>query len=84
MKPAAGFGPWVADLPELERIARLRELRALAVMYCGPAHPLAIALREAEADPEASERALEHLERLPPLRRRRVLATLAELRAPAH
>jgi hypothetical protein len=67
-----GFGPWVSGLAEGERVARLREMRALALVFCGPSHPLVSALRRAELDPAAAERALELLDALPALRHRRL------------
>src|SRR5690242_10477203 len=76
------FGPWVGFLPELERIARLRELRAVSVVILGPEHPLVASLCLAERDQEAADRALAELSALPALPRRRILALLATLREP--
>jgi hypothetical protein len=69
----------MADAGELERQARLRELRALSLLYCGRDHPATIALTEAIADPSAADRALAQLDTLPALRRRRLLANYAAL-----
>ena len=70
-------------IPEGERVARIRALRTLAHLLCGgPRHPLAVALRESELDPAQAERALELLDALPTLRRRRLLAAFAALDAP--
>jgi hypothetical protein len=77
-----GFGPWRENLAEPARAARLRELRALIFLFCGPDYPLVVALRDAEADHAAAEPALAQLDALRPLRRRRVLATYAELQRP--
>jgi len=52
-----------------ERQARLRELRALSLVYCGRDHPATIALTAAIADPAAADRALAQLDALPTLRR---------------
>lgn len=76
------FGPWRPDIAEPERVARLREIRALIFAICGPGHPLVVALRDAETDPAAAARALEQIDALPALRRRRLLATYASLTAP--
>jgi hypothetical protein len=75
-----GFGPWASGLADGERVARLRELRALALVFCAPSHPLVSALRQAELDPAAAERALELLDALPALPRQGLLATCAALR----
>ena len=62
-----------------ERAARLRELRALATVFCGPGHPAARALTAAVANPAAADAALVEISRLPARLRRRVLATFGEL-----
>jgi hypothetical protein len=77
-----GFGPWADGFDGAERLARLRAMRALAFVFCGPAHPLTMALLEAEADDAAAIAALDHLDALPALRRRRLLAAYAALSAP--
>lgn len=79
MSASAAFGPWRADIPTDERLARLRAMRAIVFMLCGPHHPLVIALAAAETEPSATEEALRQLEQLPPLRRRRVLSVYAAL-----
>lgn len=68
------------DLPEAERLARLRSLQMAARLICGPrADPLIVALRCAEADiPGALQNADAELAALPALDMRRVLASLAE------
>jgi hypothetical protein len=81
--PTGSFGPWATGISDGERLARLRSIRALAFLLCGEAHPLVIALRDAETDPAAAALALAELDALPPLRRRRVLATYAALSAPS-
>ena len=73
-QPEPGFGPWASDLDDAERLARFRSMRALAVVFAGPASPLVSELRQAEINPSAAERALALLEALPPLRRRRLLS----------
>jgi hypothetical protein len=66
-------------VPEAERMARCRELRALSLVYLGPRHPVTIALAAAVADPAATDRALTVLDALPALRRRRLLASYGAL-----
>lgn len=78
----AAFGPWVPRLRKAERLARWRSLRALAVVFVGPDHPLVSALRVAETDKDAASTALEELDALSPLSRRRLLATYATVCAP--
>jgi hypothetical protein len=75
----AGFGPWQAGLDEPERSARCRELRALAVVYCGRQHPLTLVLAAAIADAESAEQARAVLSALPALQRRRLLASYGAL-----
>ena len=62
-----------------ERAARLRELRALSLVYCGFDHPATQALHRAIADPAAAESALAEIAALPALRRR-LLASFGVLR----
>jgi hypothetical protein len=78
-KPDA-IGPWVPDLPEAERLARYRSLRALVGVFA-PGHPLAAALARAESDPTdaAALEAWRELMGLPSLRRRRILASMGTL-----
>jgi hypothetical protein len=64
----------LADADALERIAGLRELRALSLLLCGAAHPATIALSKAISDPTPADRALAEVDILPALRRRRLLA----------
>jgi hypothetical protein len=82
-RAAAGFGPWRDDLPADERKARVRELRALAHLLA-PNSPLIAALTAAEAgDQTALDAALDEIDRLPALTRRRLLASYAALSRPA-
>jgi hypothetical protein len=66
-------------VPEAERMARCRELRALPLVYVGLRHPVTIALAAAVTDPAATDRALTVLDALPALRRRRMLAAYQAL-----
>jgi hypothetical protein len=68
-------------VPEAERMARCRELRALSLVYLGLHHPVTIALAAAVTDPAATDRALTVLDALPALRRRRLLASYGALMA---
>lgn len=81
MSVGAPFGPW-RDLPAAERVAQLRELRAIAALIIGRDKRLVALLRAAESDSDALEQAWLELERLPALPRRRVLAALAHIGAP--
>ena len=69
----------VTGVDEIERRARLRELRALAVVYLGAKHPATRSIAEAIADPTAVEAALALLDGVPALRRRRLLAAFGAL-----
>lgn len=77
-QPADAWGPFTPDLEPAEQDARRRELRALALTLCGPTHPLYRALTA--RTPEALETALQEIGFLPPLHRRRLLATYASLK----
>jgi hypothetical protein len=70
---------WVDGVPEVERTARCRELRALALVYLGPAHPATVALAAAIANHNTEEAALAQIDALPALRRRRLLASYGAL-----
>ena len=67
-------------VPEAERMARCRELRALSLVYLGLDHPVTIALAAAVTDPAATDQALTVLDALPALRRR-LLASYGALMA---
>jgi hypothetical protein len=78
------FGPWAPGLPEVERVAQLRTLAALACAYeGGPRSPLVVALQRAEHDPASAARALALLQRMPSRRYRRLIATFGALSSPA-
>ena len=78
------FGPWMPGLEAVEQRARLRAMRALARVLCGPrAADLVHLLAQAEADPTALEPALAALDRLASYDRRNVLASYAALNRPA-
>jgi hypothetical protein len=64
-----------------ERAARLRELRALALLLLGQPHPATCALAAAVADPALAASALEALTSLPALPKRRLLASFGVLMA---
>lgn len=82
--PANQWGPFADNLDDAERRARLRSLRALAAVYAGPrALTLCQQLARAEADPVALESALDALDRLASLDRRRILSSFASLHRPA-
>ena len=76
---AEGLAFLLDGVPEAERMARCRELRALALVYCGLAHPATEALGAAISDPAATGRALVEIDAIPALRRRRLLASYGAL-----
>lgn len=75
----ASFGPWRPGLPEGERVARIREVAAVACLIVGRSHPLVAALRSAETDTAKSAAALEQFDALPALKRRHILAACCNL-----
>ena len=81
MIPAADqWGPFAAGLDPAERRARLRSLRALARVHCGPrAAELCRLLACAEPDDTALEPASFALNRFASIDRRHVLASYARL-----
>jgi len=74
-----GFGPWARDIDPAERLARLRSMRALALVHCRHETDFLKSLRRAETDATALPAALEYLNRLPALRRRHLLSTYLQL-----
>ena len=79
---SGAFGPWARDIPQAERCARLRAMQALALVLARPHTEFVVALRRAESDPASLPQALELLERLPAVTRRRLLATYGVLAGP--
>jgi hypothetical protein len=75
----SGLGFLLLNLPEPERAARCRELRALALVYLGLTHPVTKALSEAVTDAEVTDRAIAELSSIPALRKRRLLSAYAAL-----
>jgi hypothetical protein len=75
----ANLGRLFRGIAESERDARLREMRAVAMLLCGAKHPLTRALERAIIDPGEADGAIAELATLPALQRRRVLATIAAL-----
>jgi hypothetical protein len=73
------FGPWAVAVDPAERLARLRSLRALALLLARPHARFIRALALAETDPASLPEALALLDRLPALTRRRLLASYAAL-----
>lgn len=77
------WGPFAHGLDPAERNARLRALRALVAVLCGPwGRTLADALAAAESAPERMGDAVAALDNLTALDRRHVLASYARLSAP--
>lgn len=73
------FGPFVPGIDPTERIAELRSLAVLVAVFTGSANPLVTLLRQAEIDPEAGTQALELLDRVPSLTRRKLLSTFGSV-----
>ena len=77
------WGPFAEGIDAAEQRARLRSLRALAAIHCGPrAATLCRLLSSAETDPADLEPAAAALNRLAPVDRRHVLASYAGLARP--
>jgi len=67
----------VFTAPAPEGLARLREAKIAASLLCGPRHPVTVALKTAIADPQAIDVAIDEIDALPALTRRRLLAAMA-------
>jgi hypothetical protein len=74
------FGPWAPDIDRMERIARPRSLRAIAVGFARRNHDLHAALKRAETlAPADLAEAYAAIEAAPSVARRKLLASFAEL-----
>ncbi|KQT56094.1 hypothetical protein ASG52_24560 [Methylobacterium sp. Leaf456] len=74
------WGPFRPDLDPAERLARLRSLRAITRLCCGPrGERLADELHRAERDADRLPAALDALNALAALDRRQVLTSFAAL-----
>jgi hypothetical protein len=73
------LGFLVSGCSPSEQAARLRELRALSLVYLGLRHPVTAALSEAIGDPSMVDRALAELGAVPALGRRRLLCAYGAL-----
>ncbi|MCG5240850.1 hypothetical protein ACIU1J_05390 [Azospirillum doebereinerae] len=81
--PADRWGPFVPDLPDIERAARCRALGALVRVFTGPkGEQVVAALRRLEANANDAPAALAALEQLPALSRRKALASFTALHRP--
>ena len=74
------YGPFCPGVPDTERIAELRSLAMAVSIFIGSAHPAIARLRAAETcRPDAVSDALNAIEALPSLTRRKVLAQFSRL-----
>jgi hypothetical protein len=76
------YGPWSPTCPAGERERQLRCLAGIAACQLGSGHPIIAALRAAESNTMAYVDALDAMERMPALWRRRLLATHAAVTWP--
>ena len=76
------FGPWSPSCEPAERMARLRAMRAMALLLARPHASFIRALELGESNPTSLSEALALLEQLPALTRRRLLASYARLARP--
>jgi hypothetical protein len=77
------FGPWGPDVIDpTERVAQLRSLAALSAIFLGSHHELVVTLRAGETDETAAARALELLDHVPSLTKRRLLSTFGTITWP--
>lgn len=76
------WGPFASDITAAERLARLRSLRALAMVHCREERDLFDALRRAEKDETVLAMVESLIEQVPTLRRRHLYASYAKLMEP--
>lgn len=82
--PGDQWGPFASGLDPAERLARLRCLRAIVHLVCGPRGAAAErVLIENERDPARAIEALAAFYAMAPLDKRRVLSTYAALSRPS-
>jgi hypothetical protein len=79
---SGAFGPWSSGLDATERVAQFRSLASLAALMTGSGNPLVQALRQAEHDTAAAALALDLINALPALTRRRLLSTFGAVTWP--
>ena len=83
MSISTGWGPWTPGLEPVERIARLRCLRAIYHLALGPAaERLTSLLSMAEADDAALDAAAAALDQTPSRDRRRMIAHYGSVTCP--
>jgi hypothetical protein len=73
------WGLFTAGIDPAERLARLRSLRAMAILMCRPHGSFIDALKHAEVDADALTKAQSAFEQVPALARRHLLASYANL-----
>lgn len=73
------WGPFTAGIEPAERLARLRSLRAMAVLKCRHQRNFIAALKAAETDDGALSKAERAFELMPALTRRHLLASYAHM-----
>jgi hypothetical protein len=73
------FGPWTTDIDPTERTARLRSLRAMALLMYRKHGDLITALKKAEREEDWLPRALDELNQIPTLHKRRLLCSYCSL-----
>lgn len=76
------FGPFVDGIAQDERLARLRSLRAYALIFARPETEFLIALHRAEKDSAEISRAYQLLNQVPAQRMRKMLAAYGLLVSP--
>jgi hypothetical protein len=73
------WGPWRLPLDHPERVPQFRSLAALARVFQFSRADLVAALRQAETDDDAADRAFQILNEVPTVPRRRIVATFGAL-----
>jgi len=81
-KQAGLFGPFLPHLERVEKVAQFRSLATSAAAFLGSGHPLVAALRQAETDDAAADKALALLDATPTLTRRKMLSVFGAVTWP--
>jgi hypothetical protein len=80
MRPSDSWGPFQPDLEPAERLARLRAVRALALVFARHHPTIHYVLKKAEQGRQDALLAAEKaIDKLPTIGKRRLLATYADL-----
>jgi hypothetical protein len=82
LRTSVAFGPFLAHVDRVEKIAQLRSLATSAAAFLGPGHELVSTLRRAENDEAAAAEALALIDKVPSLTKRKLLSLFGSVTWP--